>query len=489
MEYNPYLPENSSTEEDDDTKKKKKLRGIPVSLSAKEAINPESDKKVKEVAKTVEKLLWQREDDESEQPEVHAEAEEKEAELSLSDAQTKEMAIEHVSERQDEVEAELAHTEPGTQNAAEAIADTVLLEHDESELRGTASFQEALDEALAQARAYIEANESSAQATPEEPQVSDAEVPPASVYQSARTEAVSIPAATQPLQYERGATLPPIEITPSQPKQSVEKPQPKHRGLFGRFGIRRMRQSPAEQRSITPQPELARDTESIKRTISAQEAQIRELAARQYEAQSYQAPLPAQEQRPAPPVEQPLVPVRERTVQAETVEPQANIPQYKSVEMLTYQELMQVSEKIVVEGASLRSIYESRRITEKGLRRLVGEYYRGGNMRKRLAKEMVEKEREFEVDPHLREHFSGFGLEGNGAQAESAAMDEGPQPVRQAEGSNTPAARAMDRVRKDLPASIERLATASPQQMAITAWATLIVVLAVVALVLLVNKF
>lgn len=66
-------------------------------------------------------------------------------------------------------------------------------------------------------------------------------------------------------------------------------------------------------------------------------------------------------------------------------------------------ELLRVSEKIIIEGSSLRRIYESRLVGEKGLRRLVAEHLRGKDIRKQLQREIVEREIDFERDPILRD--------------------------------------------------------------------------------------
>ena len=66
-------------------------------------------------------------------------------------------------------------------------------------------------------------------------------------------------------------------------------------------------------------------------------------------------------------------------------------------------DLLELSEKIIIEGATLRSIYESRLIGERQLRHLVTEYLQGKDIRKDLRHEMVEREIDFERDPMLRD--------------------------------------------------------------------------------------
>lgn len=66
-------------------------------------------------------------------------------------------------------------------------------------------------------------------------------------------------------------------------------------------------------------------------------------------------------------------------------------------------DLLEMSDTITVEGASLRKIYESRLISEKQLRRLVAEHLQGKDISKSLRHEMVEHEIDFERDPMLRD--------------------------------------------------------------------------------------
>jgi hypothetical protein len=70
---------------------------------------------------------------------------------------------------------------------------------------------------------------------------------------------------------------------------------------------------------------------------------------------------------------------------------------------MSRQELLAVSEKIRVEGTSLRQIYETRLVGERGLRRLVAEHLKGGDVKRQLRNEIIEREIDFERDPLLRD--------------------------------------------------------------------------------------
>lgn len=86
----------------------------------------------------------------------------------------------------------------------------------------------------------------------------------------------------------------------------------------------------------------------------------------------------------------------------------------KQFETINRAELMRLSEKIIVDGSSLRQIYESRLVGEKGLRRLVREHFRGGDLKKALRREIVEREIDFERDPILRDHAASSQASPNG---------------------------------------------------------------------------
>lgn len=83
-------------------------------------------------------------------------------------------------------------------------------------------------------------------------------------------------------------------------------------------------------------------------------------------------------------------------------------------ENLSRQELLELSEKITVEGASLRQAYDAHLFSEKGLRRIVAEYLHGGNVARALRRETIEREIDFERDPILRDRSKANGLSASG---------------------------------------------------------------------------
>ena len=102
------------------------------------------------------------------------------------------------------------------------------------------------------------------------------------------------------------------------------------------------------------------------------------------------------------------------TAQAERPLTSAMQKQAESVATLSRQDLLALSEKIVIEGATLKNIYESRLLGEKQLRHLVSEHLKGRDIRHALRKEMVEHEIDFERDPLMRDRVRAQAASGAG---------------------------------------------------------------------------
>lgn len=85
----------------------------------------------------------------------------------------------------------------------------------------------------------------------------------------------------------------------------------------------------------------------------------------------------------------------------EQVKPPA--PTKQEVATLNRANLLTLSESIIIDGSSLRQIYETHLIGERGLRRLVNEHLSGGDLKKVLREEITEREIDFERDPVLRD--------------------------------------------------------------------------------------
>jgi|GEM_PF-5108320 len=86
-------------------------------------------------------------------------------------------------------------------------------------------------------------------------------------------------------------------------------------------------------------------------------------------------------------------PTQETPAAQETAQPQQD---------LGLPELIRLSKKVTIDGVKLHEIYSAKRIDEAGLRAVIQEFLRGGNVRKQLTDEIVNKEKSFERDPGTR---------------------------------------------------------------------------------------
>jgi len=77
----------------------------------------------------------------------------------------------------------------------------------------------------------------------------------------------------------------------------------------------------------------------------------------------------------------------------------------KPVAVLSKNELVKIAENIKIDGTTLRKIFESHLISEKGLRRVISTFLRGGNIKRALNREILQRQIDFEKDPVLRDSF------------------------------------------------------------------------------------
>ena len=85
-----------------------------------------------------------------------------------------------------------------------------------------------------------------------------------------------------------------------------------------------------------------------------------------------------------------------------TTEPGPERVSARRIETMNREQLLKLSEEIILDGSSMRQIYETHLIGERGLRHLVAEYMRDGDLKLALRQEILERERDFERDPALR---------------------------------------------------------------------------------------
>ncbi|HSH18782.1 MAG TPA: hypothetical protein VK978_05360 [Candidatus Saccharimonadales bacterium] len=93
----------------------------------------------------------------------------------------------------------------------------------------------------------------------------------------------------------------------------------------------------------------------------------------------------------------------------------------KKVEAYSSEELKLASEKVRVDGVTLKEIQQTHNLDERAVRRVMTAFVEGGNVREALNREIVEKELKYERDPKLRQAKSGGKSGGDGAAASTGA--------------------------------------------------------------------
>lgn len=199
-------------------------------------------------------------------------------------------------------------------------------------------------------------------------------------------------------------------------------------GLVG-YLIGRRRGRIKTERKLKPiQKKLERRVAAVERDIAFKEAHIRKMARRQsreqQRSQYVEQSTRRDQQRPEAPEANQLhgkkvsperigrvvvtagdkLRKRTETAKPEKIEKsQPPKPVDKRIETMNRAELLDLSNKVPIENTTLRQVYETHLVGEQGLRRLMSEYTRGGDVQKALRAELVEHEMDFERDPLLRD--------------------------------------------------------------------------------------
>ncbi|HEY1064122.1 MAG TPA: hypothetical protein VGE30_02365 [Candidatus Saccharimonadales bacterium] len=192
-------------------------------------------------------------------------------------------------------------------------------------------------------------------------------------------------------------------------------------GLVGYLIGRRRGRVRAEKRLLPVQKKLEKQVKQLEQDITLKEQKLVAVVAEKRRAEARPTVTPVERTQPSRVetrlnIEKPVRAERlghmivaaeapRRAATSEKSKPAAAVAGVRAerVPDLSRNELLEVSDKIIVEGASLRRIYESRLIGEKQLRHLVREHLQGRDIRKDLRREMVEHEIDFERDPILRD--------------------------------------------------------------------------------------
>ena len=457
MEGTPYFPESSYDKDDDDdlesskSKKKRSAEGL-AQLFTKSEAEPEAEKKPESLWEWLGSEKKEKaEDTAAELPEIASEAEAPLEELAPAEEQ--------FVEREIVKQLPPIETQP-TADEAEQIADQAVETFRDKVVAEGLDSDTALAETLELLEPEAETEEAEPERADEAPQEFDPDAalslraPAEEKPEDPKPDAAGGGSSTPPPPTSPRGSSPPAGGGPGGPIPRAAAPLPPEPGtriierveyvegdtagaffLGGILGylIGRRRGRIRTEKKLKPvQKKLERQVKNLKTELENKEFQIRQAATEKVRQQGRQAAerlvQANAERRPgrqealeANQLHGKLPPERIGSVlmNVEAADSNPNVERAPALsadrytEDLSTRDLIELSGKIVVEGTTLRKLYENKQLGERGLRRVVLEHLRGGNVRKRLRKELLEHEIDFERDPILRDRAQE-ALEGGG---------------------------------------------------------------------------
>jgi hypothetical protein len=180
-------------------------------------------------------------------------------------------------------------------------------------------------------------------------------------------------------------------------------------GIIGYLIGRRRGRIRTEKRLIPIQKKLEREVQTLYSTISIKETQLRKSVFERNHSSNLTKPESFTRDTAALNYSQEGFPVNQKqpnlealrsdkTQSAEIINP----PNYAG-EAVNRKALLEAGEKIRVGSTTLSKVFETGLISERGLRRAVEEYMKGGDIRRVLAEEVLIKELGYELDPNMRD--------------------------------------------------------------------------------------
>lgn len=240
----------------------------------------------------------------------------------------------------------------------------------------------------------------------------------------------------------------------------------------------------AEQRSKKIERNLRQDTkeqsEFVQQYIAKKEQLIREQAAESFAArpQVAEASLAIKSAPEEKFAWAPVPHTAETATQSPFAESFTSHPAERE-QPLDKSELLVMSQKIIIDGTSLRTIYEAKQITEGGLRHITQEYLRGGDIKKALEQELLVKEMTYERDPQMRDRLAA-----SYANLDAAAPKTSDDALAILHAQATEPARSMGPAVPPI-ATLSQRQGPSSEQLLMNAWTAVIVVLTIIAVILL----
>lgn len=419
--------------------------------------------------------------------------------------ETREVAEGIIDLHEETIESEISLHETESAEIAEAVADAELLENTREYIE-EAPAETAMNEAIEQAYAETLADLPEPPAIETGPPASEPIEPP-TPERPAAPMPVALAAAEQARQYEQTpptaeplAAAAPARLVAPLPEASAkawypakaETPARWYRPATWREKLSRRPATPKTERQETaplaaavpesrpvqlPAPELPRPVSqyapAIERSINRNEQAIRAAMKEQL------ATVPAVATAEAKPLPAPPKPPEKVPSPAERVQ------------RLGKRELLETSQNIIIDGVSLRGIYEAKLITEPGLRRVVYEYFRGGDIKKSLDEALSAKELVYERDPQMRDRLAASYSAVNSAAPAAAGLQPAaniPAHTSDTQQNNQSASSSSHSNNKTGASSSTRGRSSSQTEQVVTyTWSVIIAVLVIIAVVLLLR--
>ena len=429
--------EFASTSADDETvlstetdkkKRKKSQTDTEATWSKSKSAETKPEESKKKETESLE-TWWRRSSEESKQPDIEEDSESEESltedELdNLSQSEVKEVADAYLTARRQEIAQELTNQPDEVDSEVEAqaaLAAETYLAAVENKLNSEPDLdiKDATNEAFAEAvRTYVPESFASINETDNDNETLAAD----QLDNSGNGDS-----GRQPPYWSRGSFPPgsgrPFEPTPTNNRSNletiIERDFAAERvaavrgllvgGIIGYLIGRRRGRIKTEKRLIPVQKKLERQVEALYNTISVKETQLRKLV---FERNHLPNPTKLET------INNNAISIENSSENFPDRNKPSNVESLKTtkidngekiyspssiVEVMNRDTLLEAGEKITIGSTTLRKVYETGLISERGLRRAVAEYSKGGDIRRVLAEEVLIKELGYELDPLLRD--------------------------------------------------------------------------------------
>ncbi len=245
-------------------------------------------------------------------------------------------------------------------------------------------------------------------------------------------------------------------------------------GILGYMLGRRRGRIKTEKRLKAVSKKLEQQISEVRQEVVQQATVIREQARQRYN-QEHQPPQVTRSAESTP--RRSEVAVRQpETTPKRKAEAAASTEQVRTMD---HQKVLAMAEKVVIDGTSLRTIYESKQITEPGLRRITSEYISGGDLQAALKHEIEIKEMQYERDPQMRDRLAASYAGVDAAQPQASQQSMANLNAHVANPTRSEPRDNKQKSEADAQATKERA-----KQVFVSAWVVFIVVLVIAAVML-----